>query len=161
MSIIGEFRTFFWKRGYGWNWEHSLPNFSHLIFFLHFLEEGTKSKVPNMFLWTQKRYHQGTYSYHYFPFTCFYLFEIWLFLKMCAKLGTVPLMWVSVRCELLFHNSKQCISKLYSLLFWLNNSRQNTGPVHKRFHRKPFWSSDINRSEYILFQLTNLKKHFN
>jgi hypothetical protein len=67
----------------------------------------------------------------FIPLFSIYMFlPLWnlTFLKMCAKLGTVPLMWVSVHCELLFHSSKQHISKLYSLLFWLNNSRQNTGP---------------------------------
>jgi hypothetical protein len=29
---FAEVRTFFWKKGYGRNWEHSVPNFDHPTF---------------------------------------------------------------------------------------------------------------------------------
>jgi len=44
-SIVAEFRMFFWKRGNGKNWEHSVLNFAHPTS-LRFLERVQNQQFP-------------------------------------------------------------------------------------------------------------------
>jgi hypothetical protein len=69
-------------------------------------------------------------------------------------------MWVLIHCERPSHNLKIiCVSRLYSLLFSINNVGLNTASVQERFLRKPFWASDINCSEYFSSSLFTILEY--